>query len=95
MSLTAAERETIVTLNDEDDVLHVWTAQRPWITRLKKNPAARLIEEGKHDGSVWARFELPADLLTFRSKRTRLELTDEQRETRRERLALARAARGK
>ena len=69
MSLTAAERETIITLNDEDETAEVWTAQRPWITKLKKNPAATLLEEGKHDGSIWARFEVPKELISVRSKR--------------------------
>jgi hypothetical protein len=69
MSLSAPERETIITLNDEDDTAEIWTAQRPWITKLKKNPAATLLEEGKHDGSAWARFEVPRELIGVRSKR--------------------------
>jgi hypothetical protein len=56
MSLTAPERETIITLNDEDETAEIWTAQRPWITKLKKNPSAVLLEEGKHDGSVASRW---------------------------------------
>jgi hypothetical protein len=79
VSLTAAERETIITGNDEDDVLQIWTAQRPMITRLRKNPAARLIEEGTHDGSPWARFEFPPDLLSFRSRRTTRTLSEEHK----------------
>jgi hypothetical protein len=69
VSLTAPERETIITFNDEDDTAEVWTAQRPWITKLKKNPAAILVEEGKHEGSAWARFTLPKELVSLRSKR--------------------------
>jgi hypothetical protein len=69
MSLTAPERETIVSLNDEDDTAHIWTAQRPYITKLKRNAAATLLDEGEHDGSAWATFELPADLVSFRSKK--------------------------
>jgi hypothetical protein len=78
-SLTAAERETVITMNDEDDVADIWTAQRPIITKLKKNAAAILTEEGKHGSTVWARFTLPADLISFRSKRVKRELTEEQR----------------
>jgi hypothetical protein len=69
VSLTAAERETVIVLNDEEDVAHVYTAQRPWITKLKKNPSAVLVEEGTHDGSVWARFDLPKGLIGARTKR--------------------------
>jgi hypothetical protein len=92
VSLTAAERETIITMNDEDDTALISTAQRPVITKLKKNPAATLIEEGKFDGSVWARFEMPADLLSFRSTRVKRELSEEEKEGLRERIAHARAA---
>ncbi|QEC47845.1 hypothetical protein FSW04_09865 [Baekduia soli] len=69
MSMTPPERETVVTTSDADDTLSIWTAQRPIITKLRNNPAATLVEEGKHDGSAWARFELPAALLSFRSVR--------------------------
>jgi hypothetical protein len=92
MSLTAAERETVITLNDEDGHACIYTAQRPVITKLKKNPSARLIEEGKFDGSVWARFELPAGLLSLRSTRVKRELSEEAKEGLRERMAHARAA---
>jgi hypothetical protein len=90
VSLTAPERETIITLNDEDETAEIWTAQRPWITKLRKNPAATLLEEGKHDGSVWARFEVPKALISVRSKRAKRDLTEEQRQAARERLAKAR-----
>lgn len=78
MSLTAPERETIITTSDADDELRIWTAQRPVITKLKKNVAAVLVAEGVHEGSVWAEFRLPADLLTFRSGKRRV--TEAQRE---------------
>jgi hypothetical protein len=94
MSLTAPERETVITMCDEDDTALIYTAQRPVITKLKKNPAARLIEEGKFDGSAWARFEMPADLISYRSTRVKRELSEEEKEGLRERIAHARAARG-
>ena len=52
MSFTPFERETRILLNDEDLTANIWTAQRPWITALKKNPAATLIEEGTFGSSV-------------------------------------------
>jgi hypothetical protein len=71
-SLSAAERETIVTLNDEEPFARVWTAQRRQITRLKRNPAATLIEEGKYGSTAWADFTVPAELFAgFRSRRLR------------------------
>jgi hypothetical protein len=78
-SLNAAERETIITMNDEDDTADIWTAQRTIITKLRKNPAAVVTEEGVHGSTVWARFTLPADLISFRSSRRTRELTEEER----------------
>ncbi len=95
MSLTAAERETVITMNDEDKVAAIWTAQRPVITKLKKNPSAVLIEEGNFDGSVWARFELPAGLISFRSVKVRRELTEEQRAEASARMKALRAQQGR
>lgn len=80
MSLTDYERETIISMNDGDAVASVWTAQRKLITRLRNNPAAVLVGEGTHDGSAWARFTIPAELVSFRSVRVRRELSDEQRQ---------------
>jgi hypothetical protein len=79
MSLTAAERETIINLNDKDETAHIYTAQRRWITKLKKNPHAKLLSEGNHDGSVWAEFEIPVDLIAYpRSTRRRLSEVQKQ-----------------
>lgn len=86
MSLTEHERETIISMSDGDGLAHVYTAQRKVITRLKNNPAAVLANEGTHEGSAWARFTIPAELVSFRSVRVRLALTDAQRQERAERL---------
>jgi hypothetical protein len=55
-------------LNDEDETAEIWTAQRPWITKLRKNPSAVLLEEGNHDGSAWARFQIDKSLIQARSR---------------------------
>jgi hypothetical protein len=91
MSLSAAERDTTITMNDEETTAEIWTAQRRTITKLKKNPAATLLEEGVHDGSVWARFELPKEFVSFRSTKRTSASCKEQREVLRERLAATRA----
>jgi hypothetical protein len=78
-SLSPDERETIITMNDEDDSADIWTAQRPIITKLKKNPAATLTKEGRHGSTAWARFTLPASLISFRSTHVKRELSDEQK----------------
>jgi hypothetical protein len=68
MALNALERETVIDFNDAEDSASVYTAQRRKITQLKKNPSAKLLEEGVHDGSPWARFELPKNFISFRTK---------------------------
>lgn len=79
MALTRDERETIVNMNDGEDIAYIYTAQRRIITRLKKNPSATLVEEGTFEGSVWARFTMPARLVSFRAG---VRLTEEQRQAR-------------
>ena len=92
MALTAYERETIVTLNDEDDDVRVWTAQRAQITRLRRDDNYTEINHGLDDGTEWVEFTCPKSKFRFGSKRT-VNLTDEQRAQRAERLAKARSAR--
>lgn len=78
-SLTAPERETIIGTSDADDTWSIWTAQRPIITKLKRNPAAILKDEGHYGSTAWALFELPANLISFRSPRKGKPMSDEQR----------------
>jgi hypothetical protein len=68
MSLTKPERETIVTMNDEDGSALIWTAQRPIITRLKRI-GAELLEEGDFEGTPWASFSLPRRNVSFKAGR--------------------------
>jgi hypothetical protein len=55
-------------MNDEDATAEVWTAQRTIITKLKR-AGATLLEDGKIEGTAWARFRLPARFLSFRTVR--------------------------
>lgn len=56
-------------MNDEDDVAYIVTHQRSMITKLKNNPAAELLQEGLFGSTRWAQFTLPAEFLSFRSKK--------------------------
>lgn len=85
MSLTAAERETIITFSDDNQTAHVHTAQRRIITKLDRNPAANLVKRGEFEGTAFAEFTIPADLISFRSARRKRELTEAERESLRER----------
>jgi hypothetical protein len=58
----AAERETVISWSDADQVITINTAQARQITDLKNNPVATLLET---DGTNF-RFELPIGLITIR-----------------------------
>lgn len=79
MGFTAPERETVINISDDSEVASVYSAQRRRITQLKKNPAARLVEEGTSGGSPWARFEIDSDFVSFRSKRRVFSPTERSR----------------
>jgi hypothetical protein len=83
--LSASERETIVSFNDAEELALVFTNQRRVITALKKNPAAMLLAEGVFETSRWARFSLPKNLVSFRSKQR--VLSEAERSWRAARLA--------
>src|SRR5215208_3827712 len=72
MSLTAPERETVITFSDEDNTATVHTHQRRIITKLRNNPAATELEDLTFEGTAGAAFEIPADLVSFRSGRRKL-----------------------
>ena len=72
MSLTAPERETVITFSDEDDTATVHTHQRRIITKLLNNPAATKVDDLTFDGTAGAVFEIPAELISFRSGRRKL-----------------------
>jgi hypothetical protein len=75
VSLTAPERETVITFSDADDTAMIHTHQRRIITKLKNNPAATEVEDISFDGTAGAVFELPADLISFRSGRRKMTET--------------------
>lgn len=61
MSLTAAERETTVTITDADDTVRIWTAQRGYLGKLRRHPAYTEVASGLHGATEWAEFTIPAD----------------------------------
>jgi hypothetical protein len=80
MSLTAPERETVITFSDEDHTATIHTYQRRIITKLRNNLAATEVEDLTFDGTAGAVFELPADLISFRTgRKTGRKLTEQQR----------------
>jgi hypothetical protein len=78
MSLTALERETVITYNDAEDTARVLTHRRRDITRLKKIPLAILRDEGVFETTPWAEFEIPKEMISFRSKKRKATLASGQ-----------------
>lgn len=66
MALTAAERETIITISDADDFWHIQTSQRPVITKLLKNSTATILSDRNFDGSRMVTATIPKNGITVR-----------------------------
>lgn len=69
MSLTAPERETVITFSDDTDTATIHTHQRRIITKLRNNQAATEVEDLSFDGTAGAVFELPVWAISFLSKK--------------------------
>lgn len=92
MPLTANERETTITSTDGDDTITIWTAQRRYISRMRKNDRFTEVNSGNYEGSEWAEFTIPANMWNPASgaKRKSTPMSEEQRLAAAERLARAR-----
>lgn len=91
MALTALERETTINMSDGDNLVHIWTAQRRVISRIRKDDRFTIVTEGNEDGTEWLTATIPADKYhpVTGAKRER-NLTDEQRQELADRLARVR-----
>lgn len=61
MSWTAYERETIISLNDHDKTVYIYTAQKGVIEKLRRHPYAVELSATVADGCEQAEFEIPKD----------------------------------
>lgn len=78
-SLTAAERETVVTTSDGDSVVSIWTAQKRYISLLRKNPQVTEVETGFYGTSEFSVFTVPADRWSPLGVKRLTNLTEQQR----------------
>lgn len=62
------ERETVITLNDDEGIARIYTSEPRMLAKLRRLPAAVLISEGNADGAEWADFTVPAEVI-FRHRR--------------------------
>ena len=95
--LTAEERETIISWNDEDrDSIWIYSSQQPMIRRLLKNPLFECQRKAYnkaykiYPAPISVEGMLPRRVLTIRTKLVKRELTDEQKKELIERLKHAR-----
>ena len=92
-SLSAAERETTVTITDADDVVRIWTAQRRYLGRLRRHPSYTEVKSGTHGGTEWAEFTIPAsEWNPATGAKRKVTMTDEQRAASAARLRAVRAS---
>lgn len=97
MSLTADERETVITVNDGEDIVRLWTAQRPVIRRVRSDSRWTVVEIGEHDGSPYISATCPKSSWNPLSgmKKRRAPMTEEQKQQAAARLRAAREAKEK
>ena len=67
--LTSAERETVIRWSDAEPLATITTHQRAMLTKLRANPAAVEVDALVYGSSDGARFTLPKELVSLRSKR--------------------------
>jgi len=89
-NLTAAERETVIRTSDDDKLVHIWTAQRRFITRMRKNSQFTEVDSGTHGTTEWAEFTIPVDRWSPLGVKRQVSLTEQQRNEARTRLLGAR-----
>lgn len=76
---TAEERETVITTSDGDDTVHIWTAQRRYITALMNDPSFTFLSGNREGENVWAEFSIPSDRWTPKGRQLTRKLTEERR----------------
>lgn len=65
--LSPIEKETVITFNQAETTAHIHTHMRKVMTKLRKNPAVTIIEEGMWGSNAWGEYEIPAELVSFRT----------------------------
>lgn len=60
-NLEPEERETVVNTTDADTEVRIWTAQRVYITKLRRHPRVTELRSGFHGSTEWAEFTVPRD----------------------------------
>lgn len=84
MGAPISEQETVVQFDRDGETMNIYTSDTTIMTKLDKIYKRK--REHRADGQLYAvEYDVDKRLLTFRSKRTKLNLTDEQRKAAAER----------
>lgn len=96
MGLTRYEQEVVINFNAEEDAASIYTANPIWLRKMEKLAKVhpenfKQVAEEKLEGKVVSRtYEFPKDLITIRSAKKKVNLSEEQRITTAERLLKSR-----
>ena len=91
--ISSDEKEMTINLGYLDETAHIYTSDDAWLTKIKKrvlaNPTewkiTRVVE--RKDGSVsGVMAEVPKNLVSLRTKKKELVISDEERQVRSDRL---------
>lgn len=94
MALSKLEQETIITYNAEEKEAHIYTADPAMMRKLSSNSQYKHIKDYVNGGRVVAKdFTFDKKLITLRSKRVKISMTDEQKAASAERLKAVNEAR--
>ena len=88
-SLAMWERETIINFNEEEKVAHIYTHNKTWIAHLEKKLGVKPVAKNSHGGRD---YEIPKKWIYKPHKPKTMNLSDEQKQATRDRLAAARKA---
>lgn len=91
-SLTAPERETTVVTSDDDELVHIWTAQKRHITRLRRHSGFTEVKSGYYGTTEWAEFTTLSDQWSPAGVKRSISLSSEQRMAAARRMSVAREA---
>lgn len=93
--MKAYERETSITLNDEEDVVRIWSYQAPFVRRIRDDDRFTITEEGVRDGAEYVAATIHKSQWRPWSglKRRARPMTEEERQRAAQRLAEGRKAR--
>lgn len=96
-SIPNAEQETTISFGREDDIAVIWTSDKTMMNKLDKlvendDSPWKCVDVGRNDeyGVLCKEYRVPKKLISFRSRTTTREMTEEQKQRSAEALRLYR-----